>query len=116
MTQSSDAGRDSLLGPTGLDVDDEFEPRETITDEELAEMAVAAGAEGAEGQVAADAVPIDVYLGRETAGHLPDWYMAPLRVHRIGKFGRVVILAFVGALLVIEAFGLCSTYGQLPLP
>jgi hypothetical protein len=60
-----------------------------------------------------DAVPIDRYLGRPGAT-LPEWYMAPVTARRSRRARRVVILAVVGAFLLIEAFGLCSTYGQLP--
>lgn len=82
-----------------------------VTDAELAALALAA--DPAAG-LAADAVPLDVYLGRSGEA-LPEWYMAPVRRRRLGRVGRVVVLAVVVAFLAIEAFGLCSTYGQLPL-
>jgi len=41
--------------------------------------------------------------------------MAPVRSRRLGGWYRVVVLAVIGAFLLIEAVGLCSTYGQLPM-
>ena len=80
-----------------------------VSDDELCELALASDP----GQrVAADAVPLDVYLAG--AAPLPEWYMAPVMVRSAGRVRRVVILAVVGAFVLIEAFGLCSTYGQLP--
>jgi hypothetical protein len=85
-------------------------PPEDLTDDELTALALAADPDQALG---ADAVPIDTYLARRVAV-LPEWYMAPVMVRCSGRFGRAVILAVVGAFLLIEAFGLCSTYGQIP--
>lgn len=62
---------------------------------------------------APDAVPIDIYLGA-TSGPLPDWYMPAVRARRGRRWQRLVIVALVGAFVIIEAFGLCSTYGQVP--
>jgi len=40
--------------------------------------------------------------------------MAPVTARHSGRRQRAVILSIVGAFLLIEAFGLCSTYGQFP--
>lgn len=84
--------------------------REPITDEELTVLALAADPES---EVGADAVPIDLSGGAGRAHPLPDWYMPvpvgslrPLRGWR-----RVVGLVVVASFLVINAYGLCSTYG-----
>jgi hypothetical protein len=66
---------------------------------------------------AEDAVPMADYLGQD-GGLLPDWYMpAPMSrigLSRVGSRWRLpVVLVLVGAFLVIEAFGLCSTFGQV---
>jgi hypothetical protein len=92
------------------DGDDPREHYEPFTDAELTALALAA--EPDQG-VDADAVPIDVYLARADQP-LPTWYMAPVMARTSGRLRRGVILAVVGAFLLIEAFGLCSTYGQLP--
>lgn len=81
-----------------------------FSDAELTALALAADPDAPLGP---DAVPIDVYLGAPN-GLLPDWYMAQPRTRRAGRMTRVVVVAVVGAFLLIEAFGLCSTYGQLP--
>jgi hypothetical protein len=81
-----------------------------IDDEELAALALSADPDA---PLAPDAVPLDVYLGT-AAGPLPDWYMPRVSTGRSGGRRRLVILAVIGAFFLIEAFGLCSTYGQLP--
>jgi hypothetical protein len=59
-----------------------------------------------------DAVPLSWYLA-QAPNSLPLWYM-PAAMARPGKGWRVpVVLAIVAAFVIIEAFGLCSTYGQL---
>jgi hypothetical protein len=82
----------------------------SITDDELAALALAADPDQ---PLAKDAIPLHVYLATE-AGPLPEWYMAPVMARHSGGRRRAVILGVIGALLLIEAFGLCSTYGQFP--
>jgi hypothetical protein len=81
-----------------------------ITDDELTALALAADPDQ---PIDADAVPLAVYLA-ETAGPLPEWYMAPVMARHSGRRRQAVILSIVGSFLLIEAFGLCSTYGQWP--
>jgi len=81
-----------------------------ISDEELTALALAADPDQ---PLDADAVPVAVYLAT-TPGPLPEWYMAPVMTRHSGRRRQAVILAIVGAFLLIEAFGLCSTYGQFP--
>jgi len=97
-------------GSPGIPVTDDVASPDGITDDELAALALAADPDQ---PLAVDAVPLDAYLAT-TLGGLPDWYMAPVMARRSAGRRRVVILAVVGAFLLIEAFGLCSTYGQLP--
>ena len=53
-----------------------------------------------------------VYLD-QAPGLLPSWYM-PTPMVRTGKAWRLpVVLVIVAAFVIIEAFGLCSTFGQL---
>jgi hypothetical protein len=87
-----------------------------ISDDELAALALAADPDGALGP---DAIPMSEYLGRiddegPAPGLLPAWYMAPVRTSRIRRAPQLVILLLIGTFLMIEAFGLCSTYGQPP--
>jgi hypothetical protein len=59
-----------------------------------------------------DAVPLADYLAQEP-GLLPAWYM-PTPMNRVSpRWQLPVVLALVAAFLVIEAFGLCSTFGQI---
>ena len=82
--------------------------------DDLTELALAAAPMSVP---ADDAVPMAVYLGQE-GGLLPDWYMPqPMStpgLSRIGPRWRLpVVLVLVGAFVLIEAFGLCSTFGQI---
>ena len=83
---------------------------EAIGDDELAALALA---DDPFTTVAPDAVPIDVYLGTEP-NPLPEWYMPRVTSRRATGRRRIVVGSLVGAFVLIEAFGLCSTYGQLP--
>lgn len=83
-----------------------------FTDEELTAMAMADNPDRPLGK---DVVPMSVYLAGlsgSLVSQLPEWYMPPVMA-RGGKWRVPVVLAIVGAFLVIEALGLCSTYGQL---
>ena len=83
---------------------------EPISDTELTALALAADPDAPPDP---EAVPMDLYLGTRYRA-LPEWYMAPVMARVTGRCRRLVVLAVIGAFLVIEAFGLCSTYGQLP--
>jgi hypothetical protein len=80
-----------------------------FSEDELTEMALAADSADPFDD---DAVPLAVFLGQR-AGLLPQWYM-PTPMARSGSRWRTpVVLIIVGAFIVIEAMGLCSTFGQL---
>lgn len=81
-----------------------------ISDEELTALALAADPDQ---PLAPDAVPLAEYLA-DSFGPLPEWYMAPVMARHSGRRRQAVILSVIGAFLLIEAFGLCSTYGQFP--
>ncbi len=87
-----------------------IDPGLALSDAELTALAL-----GADPDAPLDpgAVPVDVYLGL-SPGALPAWYMPPVRTRRVGRTMRFVVIAVVFAFVLIEAFGLCSTYGQLP--
>ncbi|MCU1354575.1 MAG: hypothetical protein JWM05_3784 [Acidimicrobiales bacterium] len=92
----------------GVAVDDP----EPFTDEELAELALGADPD----QLPGDDDPClwDV-LGARSSTLLPEWYMPALvgaTPLRAGWRRRVAILLVV-AFLVINAYGLCSTYGHV---
>lgn len=80
-----------------------------FSDDELTELALAADPDAPIGE---DAVPLAVFLD-QAPGLLPSWYM-PTPMVRRGKTWRLpVVLVIVAAFVIIEAFGLCSTFGQL---
>jgi hypothetical protein len=83
---------------------------ETISDEELTALALAADPNQ---PLPPDAVPLADYLA-DAFDPLPQWYMAPVMARHSGRRRQAIILAVIGAFLLIEAFGLGSTYGQFP--
>jgi hypothetical protein len=81
-----------------------------ITDEELTALALAADPDEPLGP---DALPLDIFPP-QFLGALPGWYMAPVTVRAAPRSWRMpVVLMIVAAFLLIDAFGLCITYGQL---
>ena len=95
-------------GPVASAWDDEADDV-PVSDDELTALALAADPSL---PLDPDAVPLDVFLSG--ASPLPSWYMAPVMARHAGRWRRTVILGVVGAFALIEAFGLCSTYGQFP--
>ena len=79
-----------------------------VSDEELTELALAAVAEP---ELADDAVPIEPV--DPTADLLPSWYMPASAGHAEPGWRRRVALLVVGAILLINAAGLCVTYGPV---
>ena len=80
-----------------------------FTDDELTALALAADPEA---PLDVDAVALPLYPD-EPFGALPAWYMPPARARVTGGWRRVAIFAIIAGFLVIDAFGLCITYGQL---
>jgi hypothetical protein len=78
-----------------------------ISDEELTALALAADPTE---MLDDDAVPFDVGGG---SGLLPDWYMpAPQALGR-SRRRSTVATTFIVSLLVLNALGLCVTYGSV---
>ena len=90
--------------PTGSDVG--------ITDDELTELALAADPHA---PLPDDAVPIGIHLSQFAAAPLPLWYMPPVARSGGRRWRMPVVLAVVFAFVLIEALGLCNTYGILSL-
>jgi hypothetical protein len=97
--------RNTIAPPT-----DDGDAPPPISDAELTALALAADPDQ---PLAPDAVPLDVYL-TSSAGSLPAWYMAPVMARHSGRRRKAIIMGVVGSFVLIEAFGLCSTYGQWP--
>ncbi|HUY31105.1 MAG TPA: hypothetical protein VMV02_08960 [Acidimicrobiales bacterium] len=79
-----------------------------MTDAELTELALAAEPDG---RIDPDAVPL--VLGDEGGGLLASWYMPPATVARVSGWKAPVVVTLVVTLVVLEALGLCSVFGQV---
>lgn len=84
---------------------------ERLTEEELTELALAADPCAA---LSDDAVPIGIHLAR-FAAPLPSWYMPPALSRGGRRWKTPLVIAIVSAFLLIDAMGLCNTYGLLSL-
>jgi hypothetical protein len=86
---------------------------ETVSDEELTALALAADPDA---PADADAIPLTEYLRSEDdEGLLPDWYMpAPMHgARRLRGWRRRLAILVIVAFVLIDAYGLCSTYGAV---
>jgi hypothetical protein len=81
-----------------------------ISDDELCALALAADPDA---EVSADAVPFAELTGTEPDGPLPDWYMPASGGRLLSGWRRLPPALVVASLLVINASGLCITYGKL---
>ncbi len=80
-----------------------------LSDAELEELALAADPDA---PLDENAVPMATFLG-QGPGLLPQWYMPSPVVRSEARWRVPVVLVIVAAFVVIEALGLCSTFGQL---
>jgi hypothetical protein len=86
-----------------------------FTDEELTVLALAADPDQ---EPDPDALPLSEYTDSigstgECYGPLPGWYMPAPMVRGQSPLRTAIVLSIVVSLLLIEALGLCVTYGQL---
>jgi hypothetical protein len=82
---------------------------EQLTEAELTALALAADPNAPLGD---DAIPLSMHLA-QFAGALPGWYMPPAMARNGSKWRVPVIGTIVAAFVLIEALGLCNTYGIL---
>ena len=82
-----------------------------VTDDELTALALSADPDA---PLPPDAVSL-WELGARDEPLLPDWYMpAPMSGHRrLGKWQRRLAWLVVATFVLIDAYGLCSTYGSI---
>jgi hypothetical protein len=80
---------------------------EIVTGDELDALALAADPTA---PIPDDAVPYDRVIGSGPS-LLPDWYMGRATAVHASRWRRPVILGIIAAFLLIDAAGLCSTYG-----
>jgi hypothetical protein len=82
----------------------------TLSDDELTEQALAAEATDVPGD---DAVDFWTVVGPGVEPLVADWYMPAAAGRQLRGWRRRVVLAIVIAFLLIDAYGLCSTYGAV---
>jgi hypothetical protein len=82
-----------------------------LSDEELTDLALAADPDA---PLAEGAVPIGVHLA-SLGPSLPLWYMPPAMSRGGRRWKAPFVIAVVAAFLLIDALGLCNTYGVLGL-
>lgn len=83
-----------------------------FSDEELTRLAMAADP-GA--PLSDEAIPLGLHLAQFAGSALPGWYMAPAMARAGRRWRTPVVVAIIAAFLLIEALGLCNTFGQLTL-
>jgi hypothetical protein len=84
-----------------------------VSDEELTALALAADPDM---PVDSDAPSLADLVGPGTGGLLPAWYMPGVAgSRRLSAWRRSVALVIVAAFLLITAYGLCNTYGDMVL-
>jgi hypothetical protein len=95
-------------------VDAGAEAPEFVTEDELAEAALAADPEAV---VPDDAMSLWDLSSAGEEPLLPQWYMPAPMTGSSGarRWWRWVAILLIVAFLAIEAYGLCSTYGEVVL-
>jgi hypothetical protein len=87
-----------------------FDPDEALTDDELTALALAADPLE---PLPENAVPLSMHLA-QFGPALPLWYMpSTMRTGRGRRWRTPVVIAVVSAFVLIDAMGLCNTYGLL---
>lgn len=94
-----------------MDLRDPFADDRDITDAELAELALAADPTE---RLSLDAVPLAGSVPASD-GPLPGWYMPAATRVVTSPARRTVSVVVVGSFLLINALGLCATYGFLQI-
>ena len=82
-----------------------------LSDEELTALALAADPDA---PIPDEAVPVGVHLAL-LGSSLPLWYMPPAVSQGGRRWKMPFVIAVVAAFLLIDAMGLCNTYGILGL-
>jgi hypothetical protein len=81
-----------------------------LTDAELTSLAMAADPDA---PLSDDAIPLSLHLAQFAGAALPQWYMAPAGSPSGRRWRTPVVVTIIAAFLLIEALGLCNTFGQL---
>ncbi|HMK97134.1 MAG TPA: hypothetical protein VK425_06270 [Acidimicrobiales bacterium] len=91
------------------EISDEQLRDEQLSDAELTALALSADPDA---PIAPGAVRLDLFAGQPGC-FLPEWYMPRVMAKRARGWRVPAIYAIIAAFLLIDAFGLCITYGQL---
>ena len=89
---------------TGLDT--------PLTDDELTMLAMEADPDA---PLSDDAIPLSLHLAQFAGAALPEWYMAPATSGSGRRWRTPVVVGLIFALVLIEALGLCNTFGSLTI-
>ncbi len=81
---------------------------EMITDEELTDLALQAETVDPRKVTGVAIAPVQC-----ASSSLSDWYMPAIASQRVKGWRFWVMVSLVGVLLVLEALGLCSVFGQV---
>jgi hypothetical protein len=96
-------------GAYGLELDEIGFDELEFSDDELTALALASDVDQ---PLSPDAVPLDLYAS-QGGGLLPAWYMPPVTARRVRHWRVPMVWVLIASFLLIDAFGLCITYGQL---
>jgi hypothetical protein len=107
--ESTGAGQDEAF-VVGHVMPDDTSYEEGLSETELTALALAADPDA---PLSDDAVPLSLHLAQFAGAALPQWYMPPAMARTGSKWRVPVIGTIVGAFVLIEALGLCNTYGIL---
>jgi hypothetical protein len=83
-----------------------------LSDEELTRLAMDADPDA---PLSSDAIPVSLHLAQFAGLALPEWYMPPAMARSGRRWRTPIVMAIIAAFLLIEALGLCNTFGQLTL-
>jgi hypothetical protein len=81
-----------------------------LSDEELTRLAMAADPDA---PLSDDAIPLRIHLAQFAGAALPEWYMPPALGGSGRRWRTPIVVAIISAFVLIEALGLCNTFGQL---
>lgn len=105
MTAPTDTTRAFTAQLLSLD-NEQFDRGERLSESELDALAVADRG----GQLSTVAAPL---FGLPDDAALPTWYMPAISRARVRGWHRPVVIAIIAVLLLLEALGLCSIFGQV---
>jgi hypothetical protein len=100
----------TLMPLDGITLTEDELSESPLTDAELTTLAMAADPDA---PLSVDAIPLSLHLAQFAGAALPQWYMAPAGSASGRRWRTPVVVTIIAAFLLIEALGLCNTFGQL---